>query len=102
MTTKATIGIARELFDAEGNLDIPGPGLELAALIQNRIVGIVQYVVKGDCIHIIGLGAHPHFRRRDVARAFLGRSSQWVWAVTWTTEQTTAPLPNPAKPASPP
>ena len=31
MKTKATVGIARELFDAEGNLDIPEPGLELFA-----------------------------------------------------------------------
>ena len=29
MKTKATLGIARELFDAEGNFDFPGPGLKL-------------------------------------------------------------------------
>ena len=29
MTTKTTVGIARELFDAEGNCNFPGPGLEL-------------------------------------------------------------------------
>lgn len=31
MTTRATVGIARELFDAEGNFDLPGPGLKLFA-----------------------------------------------------------------------
>ena len=29
MTTKVTVGIAQEFFDAEGNFDLPGPGLEL-------------------------------------------------------------------------
>ncbi len=33
MKPKATVGIARELFDAEGNLDIPEPGLGLFAEI---------------------------------------------------------------------
>ena len=31
MKPKAIVGIARELFDAEGNLDIPEPGLGLFA-----------------------------------------------------------------------
>ena len=29
MTTKVTVGITRDFFDAEGNFDLPGPGLEL-------------------------------------------------------------------------
>lgn len=29
MARKITLGITRDIFDAEGNLDIPGPGLEL-------------------------------------------------------------------------
>ena len=29
MTTKITVGITRDFFDAEGNFDLPGPGLEL-------------------------------------------------------------------------
>ena len=29
MERKITLGITRDMFDADGNLDIPGPGLEL-------------------------------------------------------------------------
>ena len=41
MTTKVTVGLARDFFDAEGNFNLPGPGLELFAEmpgIQYRIL----------------------------------------------------------------
>ncbi len=50
----------------------PRPALtRLVAEIKGRIVGTVQYGVKGSRLHFIGLMVHPDHRRRGVARAIL-------------------------------
>jgi len=50
----------------------PHPALtRLVAEIEGRIVGTVQYGVKGNRLHIVGLMVHPDHRRKGVARAMI-------------------------------
>lgn len=43
----------------------------LVAALDGHVVGTVQYYVESQSVRIIGLGVHPNFRRRGVARALL-------------------------------
>jgi GNAT superfamily N-acetyltransferase len=55
----------------------PGDGIgspvltRIVAEVEGRIVGTVQYGVKGSRLHVIGLMVHPDHRRKGVARAIL-------------------------------
>jgi ribosomal protein S18 acetylase RimI-like enzyme len=43
----------------------------LVALIDDRVVGTVQYTTDADNLHVIGLSVHHDHRRRGVARALV-------------------------------
>jgi ribosomal protein S18 acetylase RimI-like enzyme len=43
----------------------------LVALADTRVVGVVDYWKDGDRLAFLGLGVHPDFRRRGVARALV-------------------------------
>lgn len=43
----------------------------LVAIIDGHVVGTVQYQVADQSVRIMGLGVHPDFRRRGVARHLL-------------------------------
>jgi ribosomal protein S18 acetylase RimI-like enzyme len=43
----------------------------LVATSEGRIVGTVRWYRQDECIRILGLGVHPDFRRRGVARELL-------------------------------
>ena len=50
----------------------PRPALtRLVAEVEGRIVGTVQYGVRGSRLHIIGLMVYPDQRRKGVARAMI-------------------------------
>ena len=54
MTTKVTVGITRDFFDAEGNFNLPGPGLELFAEmpgIQYRILAEQRAEIAPEQVH---------------------------------------------------
>ncbi|MCY3664643.1 MAG: dehydrogenase [Gemmatimonadetes bacterium] len=64
MTTKITVGITRDFFDAEGNFDLPGPGLELFddmpgvqyQILAERSAEIAPEQVRG-CDAVISAGS---------------------------------------------
>jgi len=43
----------------------------LVALCDGLIVGTVQWTLEDKCLGIVGLGVHPDFRRRGIARELL-------------------------------
>jgi len=43
----------------------------LVAVSDDRVVGTVQYYFQDQSLKIIGLGVHPDFRRRGVARSLI-------------------------------
>jgi ribosomal protein S18 acetylase RimI-like enzyme len=45
--------------------------LRLVATIDDRVAGTVRYRVENQSVRVVGLGVHPDFRRRGVARALL-------------------------------
>jgi len=50
----------------------PRPALtRLVAEVEGRIVGTVQYGIRGSRLHIIGLMVHPDHWRKGVARAMI-------------------------------
>lgn len=48
----------------------------LVAVVDRRIVGVVQYYVAGDRLAFLGLGVHPEYRRRGVAKALVRQLEQ--------------------------
>ena len=44
-----------------------GVRTRLVALVDDRVVGTVQYAERGDGIHLIGLFVHPQFQRQGIA-----------------------------------
>ncbi len=64
------------------------------ALINSRVVGIAQYYLKDDRVHIMGLGVHIDFRRLGVAKALLayiediGRSNRARCLSLYTVKET--------------
>ena len=55
----------------------------LVATRDGRIVGTVQWYVEDESVRVVGLGVHPDFRRRGVARellAYLGTMGRKVGA----------------------
>lgn len=45
----------------------------LVALLDGRIVGVVQFHIDEDHLFFLGLGVHPRFQRRGVAGALVGQ-----------------------------
>jgi ribosomal protein S18 acetylase RimI-like enzyme len=43
----------------------------LVAVIEERVVGVVQYYIVEGRLAFLGLGVHPQFRRRGVAAALI-------------------------------
>jgi ribosomal protein S18 acetylase RimI-like enzyme len=44
----------------------------IVAIVEGHVIGTVQYYMENRSVRVIGLGVHPDFRRRGVARALLG------------------------------
>jgi ribosomal protein S18 acetylase RimI-like enzyme len=48
------------------------PNLQrLIAVLEGRVVGAVQYHIKGERLSFLGLGVHPDFRLRGIATAIV-------------------------------
>jgi ribosomal protein S18 acetylase RimI-like enzyme len=45
----------------------------LVAVLEGRVVGIVQFHISEDHLFFFGLGVHPSFRRRGAAGALIGQ-----------------------------
>lgn len=66
----------------------------LVAIIEGRIVGTVQYCVENEAVRVIGLGVHPEFRRRGVARSMIqsieeiGAKGEVSWLYLHTIKET--------------
>jgi len=45
--------------------------VSLVALEREVVVGIVEYIEKGESLHLQGLAVHPKQRRRGIARALI-------------------------------
>jgi len=50
---------------------------QLLAEYHGRIVGTVQYVIREDHTHLIGLAVHPEFQRLGIARALIDKIAEW-------------------------
>jgi GNAT superfamily N-acetyltransferase len=40
----------------------------IVALVDDQVVGTVQYRIVGNCLHLVGLAVHPEYQRRGIAR----------------------------------
>jgi GNAT superfamily N-acetyltransferase len=45
--------------------------VRLVALMDDRVVGTVEYAIEEDRIHLMGLFVHPQFQRQGVARQLI-------------------------------
>lgn len=44
----------------------------LVATVDEQVIGVVRYFTENESVRVIGLGVHPDFRLRGVARELLG------------------------------